>query len=419
MVKSLLSDTVILFDSVSKKFTLSHNRPRGFQEIFVRLVGARAPRFVEAFWALSNVSLDIVSGEAVGFIGPNGAGKSTFLKLISGIIAPTAGRIYIQGRVAALLEVGTGFHPDLTGRENIYLNASLLGMGRTEIQSKIDQIIAFAELENYIDMPVKHYSSGMYMRLGFSVASHVDPDILVVDEVLAVGDQAFQTKCQRRVEKLGRAGVTILFVSHDLDAVRRICQRAVWMEGGSVRQDGRVEEVVDAYSRHVSAHMGIGDEAAPAVIKTHEAVKGAQRWGSREIEIIGVRLLDGDGNEAYTFATGSPMVVQINFLAHRRIEEPVFGLAVYRGDGVHVTGPNNRQAGLEVGSVEGKGTVTCQLDRLPLLTGDYTLSVAVYDRALVKAFDHHHKGYPFSVSGNRALFGLMEWPGRWELHSRG
>ena len=250
-----LPNTAVRFESVSKKFTRTRNRPSTVQEIFLRLFGAGREQSREEFWALRDVNLEIHPGETIGFLGVNGAGKSTLLKLTSRIIFPTTGTITANGRVASLLEVGTGFHPDLTGRENIHLNGSLLGMSRAEVKSKLDDIIEFAELKDFIDMPVKHYSSGMYMRLGFSVAAHVDPDILLVDEVLAVGDEAFQQKCQRRVEQLGKEGVTILFVSHDLEAVRRICQRAVWLDGGRICIDGPVEQVTDTYAGHLAAHV--------------------------------------------------------------------------------------------------------------------------------------------------------------------
>jgi lipopolysaccharide transport system ATP-binding protein len=413
-----LSDSVVRFDSVSKKFTLSLNRPRTVQEIFLHALGVRRPQLRESFWALRDIDLNITRGEAVGFLGPNGAGKSTLLKLVSRILYPTTGQVHVCGRIAGLLELGTGFHPDLTGRENISLYGSLMGMSRNEIQRKLEAILAFAELENFIDMPLRHYSSGMYMRLAFSVASHVDPDVLLVDEVLAVGDQAFQQKCLRRVEHMIQDGVTILFVSHDLEAARAICQRAVWMDGGKVRTIGPVGQVVEAYDRHVAAQMGFASQERFPVENTHEPVPEAQRWGSREVEIVSVRLLNDQGTECQTFNTGEPVAVQIDFIAHRQVERPVFGLAIYRGDGFHVTGPNNQQAGLEIPAIYGAGSVMCTVDELPLLTGDYTLSVAVYDSSLSHAYDHHHKAFPFSVRGNRTLFGLLEWPGKWEIKTR-
>jgi ABC-type polysaccharide/polyol phosphate transport system ATPase subunit len=224
----------IQFDHVSKKFILHRERPRSLQELAVNLF-RRNNNSHEEFWALQDVSFTVEQGETLGLIGPNGAGKSTALKLISRIIEPTSGQIEVNGQVGALLELGAGFHPDLTGRENIYLNGSILGLSRAQIRRKLDAIIAFAELERFIDVPVKHYSSGMYVRLGFSVAVHTDPEVLLVDEVLAVGDQNFQHKCLERIMEMQRQGITICFVSHGLGEVRRLCSRAVWLDDGMVQ----------------------------------------------------------------------------------------------------------------------------------------------------------------------------------------
>lgn len=410
-----LSEHVVRFNSVSKKFTLSIDRPRTIQEIFMHLIKRGNNARTECFWALRDVDFEISRGETVGFIGPNGAGKSTLLKLISRIIIPTAGTVSIQGRVAALLEVGTGFHPDLTGRENIYLNASLLGMSQQDIRKKLDTIVAFSELDNFIDMPVKHYSSGMYMRLGFSVAAHVDPDVLLVDEVLAVGDQAFQEKCRRRVESLGKQGVTILFVSHDLDMVSSICRRAIWMDHGRVRLDGDVRQATEAYAGQMAVQMGFSIPEEPSADDHTSVNGGGQRWGSRDVEITAVKLLDEADCECQTFLTGKPFTVQIDYVAHRRIQDPVFGLAIYRCDGYHVTGPNTRQGGLSIPAIKGTGSVRCTVKELPLLTGDYALTVAVYDSSQTQPYDHQHMMYSFSVGGGRMLYGVMEWPGRWEI----
>jgi len=411
-----LSDTVVRFDSVSKRFKMSLSRPRTLQEVFLRQVSARRDRRQEDFWALRDVTFSIAKGETVGLVGANGTGKSTLLKLANRILRPTTGRVSIQGRIAALLELGTGFHPDLTGRENIYLNGSLMGLSRNEMRRKLDAIVAFSELGNFIDIPVKHYSSGMYMRLGFSIAAHVDPDILLIDEVLAVGDQAFQQKCQLRVEELSERGVTILFVSHSLEAVRSICQRAIWMDDGRVCADSSVDRVTQIYSNHIWDQMELRlqtQEEARAVDKPAEEL---QRWGSQEVEITGVSLLDGRGHERRAFSTAEPLTVRIHFVSHQPIEKPVFGLAIYRSDGLHVTGPNSQQAEMEITSIEGPGWVQCALDALPLLTGQYDLSVAVYDEALSCAYDHHHRMYSFLVRGEPTPAGLLDWPGEWEMN---
>ena len=247
---------VVKFSNVSKKFTLHHERPNSFQDMVVSLFGLRSPSRLgkamprpanEQFWALKDVNFGIYQGEAVGIIGENGSGKSTTLKLISRILDPTSGSVSVRGKVSALLELGTGFHPELTGRENIFLNGSLLGIPRKEMAQRYEDIVDFAELQEFIDTPIKHYSSGMVMRLGFAVAINVDPDILLTDEVLAVGDEAFQRKCLDYIAALRKRGVTIIFVSHALDAVRGLCQRAIWLDHGKVVADGPAGEVIDQY----------------------------------------------------------------------------------------------------------------------------------------------------------------------------
>lgn len=238
-----MSQPVITLENVSKEFKLSKLRVRSLQERFVALFN-REMRGKHQFWALKNVSFSIVAGETVALLGTNGSGKSTILKLISRIIDPTTGTITVSGRLSALLELGAGFHPDLSGRENIYLNGSILGLSRKEMDQKLDDIITFADIGEFIDAPIRNLSSGMQMRLGFSVAVHVDPQVILVDEVLAVGDHNFQLKCLERISRLQKQGVTILFVSHDFEIVGRLCSRAIWLDHGTVRADGSPQEVL-------------------------------------------------------------------------------------------------------------------------------------------------------------------------------
>ncbi|MEW5960524.1 MAG: ABC transporter ATP-binding protein [Chloroflexota bacterium] len=238
-----MSDTVITFQNVSKEFKLSRLAIRSLQEIFVNLFKP-ASRGRRRFWALKDVSFSVKGGETLAILGMNGSGKSTILKLISRIIDPTRGVITISGRMSALLELGAGFHPDLTGRENIYLNGSILGFSRKAMRQRLDSIIEFADIGEFIDVPIRNYSSGMQMRLGFSVAVHVEPEIILVDEVLAVGDYSFQLKCLDRIQRMQRDGVTILFVSHDFEAVERLCSRAVWLENGMLQDEGDVPEIL-------------------------------------------------------------------------------------------------------------------------------------------------------------------------------
>ena len=339
--------TAICCDQVSKEFTLHLERPRSFQELFLSALRLKRNRVRKKFWVLRDVSFDIQPGEMVGIVGDNGAGKSTLLKLMSRIIEPSSGKITVNGRVSALLELGAGFHPDLTGRENIYLNGSILGFSRAEMDRILDDIIDFSELERFIDMPVKHYSSGMYMRLGFSIAIHVHPDILLVDEVLAVGDQSFQLRCLDRIHEMKRRGITIVLVTHDLDTVRQLCTRAIWLEDGQVRVDGDVQQVIEQYEEQVllsdgqSLHRAEvarrGEEPASAQTAARHGVAApvhtqtgrvdeaapsgepAWRWGSREAEITAVEFLDDQGRERRSFRTGETFVVRIHFKTNQRI----------------------------------------------------------------------------------------------------
>lgn len=238
--------TAIAVEGVSKRFVIHHERPRSFQEALIALVHRRNG-YREEFWALRDVSFQVEQGEALGIIGPNGSGKSTILKLLTRILQPTWGEVSVRGRISALIELGAGFHPDLTGRENIFLSGSILGIGQSAMARHYDAIVAFSELERFIDTPVKHYSSGMYMRLGFAVAIHVEPDILIIDEVLAVGDTAFQEKCLATLDALKEAGKTLLLVSHDMDLIRRFCHRAIFLDHGEVQSYGLTQEAIARY----------------------------------------------------------------------------------------------------------------------------------------------------------------------------
>jgi len=396
-------NTAIRFDRVSKCFILRRERPRSFQELALNLLHGRGNGRREDFWALRDVDFTVEKGEMVGLIGPNGAGKSTVLKLISRIIEPTSGQIAVNGRLSALLELGAGFHPDLTGRENIYLNGSILGLSRTQIRRRLDDIIAFAELERFIDVPVKHYSSGMYVRLGFSVAVHTDPEILLVDEVLAVGDATFQRKCLERIDQMQQEGITILLVSHDLDAVRSVCHRAIWLEKGRVLADGLAEAVVQQYMWH-------SYEEGTAALAENEG----QRWGTHKVKIEQVRLVDGKGRKRQTFATGEPLVIEIHYKAHRRVERPVFGLAIHRGDGIHLTGPNTRFAGLEIPWIEGRGVIRYTVPALPLLQGIYYLSVSSHNWEDTEMFDYHDRLYSFHIlPSHKERYGMLTLQGCW------
>ncbi len=398
----------IRLDHVSKRFILRPERARSFQDTFISLVRGQRSR-VQEFWALRDVSFEVQPGETVGLIGPNGAGKSTILKLVSRILTPTEGQITVNGKVSSLLELGAGFHPDLTGRENIYLNGSVLGLSRREINERLDDIIAFAELERFIDIPVKHYSSGMYMRLGFAVAVHVEPDILLVDEVLAVGDATFQRKCLDRVVELSRAGVTIMLVSHDLGTIQSFCKRAIWFEKGVIHSSGHPTDVVMAYLNYMAQQ-----EAARW---THSVgrLSPEQRWGTGRMQIRRVELYDSHDKPSRTFFTGDPMEIRIRFRADQQIKDPIFGLAIHHQNGTHICGPNTSFSGLQIPFVEGVGQIIYRIPALPLLSGAYTVSVSVHNRADTEMYDYHDRAYPFHVypGRSREQYGLIALHGEW------
>lgn len=457
--------TIVRFDHVTKEFRLQRQRSRSFQELFLNALHLRRAPPREQYEAIHDVSFSVGRGEMVGIIGQNGAGKSTILKLISRIIEPTSGDIEIGGRVGALLELGAGFHPELTGRENIYLNGSILGLGRSKMDGVFDDIVAFSEMAHFIDIPVKHYSSGMYMRLGFSIAIHIDPDVLLVDEVLSVGDQVFQHRCLDRINKMKREGIAIILVTHDLESVRVLCDRAILLTAGRIAAEGPPELVLSQYLEQVRqseertllsagharpteeigqrdqgserrrasrdrAHgtlVGSGlpgsewSQTGQAERPTASAGQDAQhfsgiRWGSYEAEITHVQLLDSHGEERRAFQTGQPFVVRVHFGARQRIEKPQFGVALHHVNGFHINGPNTVFSGLEIEAIEGEGHIDYVVDALPLLEGSYLLSVSLYDHEGAHAFDHHHQAYAFRVHLDpfcREKYGTILIPSSW------
>lgn len=394
----------IRFEKVSKKFKMHWQRARSLQQVLVGLAEWRKKREgAGEYWALKNVNFEIEKGESIAFIGPNGTGKSTSLKLIAGILMPTSGRIEIDGRVGALLELGAGFHPDLTGRENIFLNGAILGLNKHEIYQKMDQIISFSELKQFIDIPVRHYSSGMYMRLGFSIAIHTDPDILLVDEILAVGDASFQQKCVARIGELQNAGVTIVFVSHSLDFVRDICQRVIWMERGVIVADGSADSVIKRYLHH-----------SFKTSTDNEIQQSDRRWGNQKISITQVTISDEDGNEQDSFVTGQTVLVTIYYQASERIENPVFGIAIHNNEGIHITGPNTMFSGYEIPEIHGSGKVVYKIPALILLEGMYFFSVAAHHQDGLQMFDYHDRMYKIYVVPDSAeRHGIISLQGEW------
>lgn len=361
----------------------------------------------ETFWALRDVSFEVRAGEVIGIIGRNGAGKSTLLKILSRITEPTAGRAVLRGRVASLLEVGTGFHPELTGRENIFVNGAILGMQRNEIRRKFDEIVAFAEIGPFLDTPVKRYSSGMYVRLAFAVAAHLDPEILIVDEVLAVGDAEFQKKCLGKMQQVSRGGGrTVLFVSHNMAAVTHLCDKAMLLQQGRCLALGPTRQIVDRY-------LDMGAAAAKVVLSDR-----ADREGTGELKFTALKVLCNGGLDTDLVQSGSTVRFELDFLAQCRIVRPRFFLAIYDGLGTQLLHMNTDVAGFQIGEVLGPGRVTCTIQNLPLTPGQYRVNVAaisnmgtMLDRVesarvvTVEAGDFYGTGNMSSATWGRFLVG--------------
>ncbi len=373
---------------VSKMFKLYHENVRSLKEkvLFFRKRG------YEEFWALRDIDLDVEKGETLGIIGANGSGKSTLLKCMTKIIYPTSGKIVTNGSIAALLELGAGFQPDLTGRENVYLNASILGFSRKEVDRKFDEIVAFAELERFIDNYVRNYSSGMYIRLGFAVAISVNPEILIVDEVLAVGDEAFQRKCLDKIDEFRDSGKTIIFVTHNVDVTKEICDRVIMLEGGKIIMDGPPRDVVNYY------HQAM------------ETEEEASERGNRKIEITSVRLLNDKGEESKDFDTGSSISIQVYYRCEELIEDPVFGFSLDDYRGFTAFGTNTALKGIEMGTIEGEGMVEFDLKSLPMLDGRYLVSVAVHSRDGEVVYHWLDKYLPFEMHSDISDTGLLYVP---------
>jgi ABC-2 type transport system ATP-binding protein len=375
-----------------EKFRIFHSRPKGLKDRLFRLERAS----FQDFWALRDVSFELQAGETLAVIGSNGSGKSTLLKCLARILPPDRGRVEVTGRVASLLELGAGFHGDLSGRENIYLNGSILGMSRRELEVLFDEIVEFAGVQKFIDTPVRNYSSGMFVRLGFAIAINVDPDILLIDEILAVGDASFQTKCFERMRDFKRAGKTMILVSHDLDAVSRICDRAMLLERGEVVSTGPVRTVVNNYRR-----MGASDQ--PSV-----GVESRSRWGTGQAEIMSADLLSADGVPVESVPSGDLCTFRLLVQFKEHVEEPVFGYILRADDGTEVFVSNTMWRGLKTGSYEAGAVAEVSFNqRMNLLPGRYVFTTAVAHRDGTQWYDWWDECLFFHVDGLNADHGLV------------
>jgi ABC-type polysaccharide/polyol phosphate transport system ATPase subunit len=387
----------IVVDRVSRTFRVHAHAQRTLKDVFV----SRGRLGVREVQALRDVSLSIEPGGAVGLVGRNGSGKTTLLRLISGIIKPTEGRVEAGGRVASLLELGAGFHPDFTGRENVYLNGSIHGLSRARVREVMDEIVSFAELERFIDLPVRTYSSGMFMRLGFSVAAHIQADVLLLDEVFAVGDEQFQRKCFGKIAEFKHRGGTILFVSHDAQAVERLCDRAVLLRQGEVAFDGSTPEAIAAYRRLLAA------DANP-----EELESGLREWGTGEARIVAAEQLDADGDPRLQFAAGEPLTVRLVVDAPHGLAPPHVSLEL-RDDGGLVLGSAAKDTAELRWNGGGERELRFRIDRLPLADGRFHLRLALTDgERLLHTLDDALRFFVVPAGDET---GLVHLEGTWTL----
>jgi len=389
----------------------------------------------ERFPALSGVTFNIRRGSTFAIIGRNGSGKSTLLKVIAGISKPDSGSVGVYGRISALIELGAGFHPEITGRENVYINGIMLGLTKAEIHERFDDIVEFAELEEFIDAPVKTYSSGMYMRLGFAVAIHVDPDILIIDEVLAVGDEAFVHKCLDKISEFRRRNKTIVLVTHSLGLVEKMADEALWIDKSSVQLRGDPKKVVDAYLARVSEHeeralttaeqdaiaafdtpaSSADADAEESEIEPHSAfAREKGRWGSREIEIRAVTLASEDGVPKHIFSTGEPVTVTLHVKSTGTIEDFVFGVAIWNADGLCCYGTNTELEQFKPVKFSGEGEIRFVMPQLRLVEGTYFLDVAAHQRDGYP-FDYHRALHQFRVQSRVKDVGVYRPRHHWEF----
>jgi len=405
----------IRIEHLSKRYVLGALRHETMlREVLLNLVNRRQGGERETILALNDVNFSVNEGEVVGIIGRNGAGKSTLLKVLSKITYPTTGHVRVRGRVASLIEVGTGFHDELTGRENIYLNGSILGMRKREIDARIDQIIAFAGVEKFVDTPIKRYSSGMRLRLGFAVAAHMEPDVLFVDEVLAVGDAEFQKKCLNAMDELRSGGRTVLFVSHNMAAIENLCPRTVWIDAGALRMDGPTEQVIAAYLATFSESQRTG----------YDLESTRNRGGNGAIRFTRVDFLDSNGQPTSVFRSGEPFSARFHYRVNEHIRDPHFGMVIYSDLGTRVTTVSSWHANYYIPEVEpGEGVIELRIDDLFLQPSRYFLSLFIHTTG--QRFDElehciaidveDSNAYDNQGRGLHARWGLVYMPSRWRV----
>ncbi|MCO5383742.1 MAG: ABC transporter ATP-binding protein [Methanosarcina barkeri] len=401
-------------NGVSKCFRIPHEKRVTVYDNIIGKITGKSYTY-EVFEALNDVTFSVKEGETFGIIGENGSGKSTILKIISKVFVADTGSVKVKGKIAPFLELGVGFQPELTAVENVYLYGAIMGMNRAEMDAKLDSIFEFAELDRFRDTKLKNYSSGMYARLAFATAISVDPDVLLLDEVLAVGDQAFQAKCRYKINEYKRNGKTIVFVSHSIEAVKEICDNCLMLSNGNVVSIGPTENVISDYlnavnKKEVERLLNQYKNTKDAIEKDN--VDPSINWGSKEAKIVDIKFFNNH-SESYIFQTGQKFIARIKYKTNQRIEKPVFGVAIYK-DNVHITGPNTKLCKMDIDFIDGEGEIDFIVDKLPLLDGPYKFSAAIYDDSCQHPYDHQHCAHGFEIKNLSAKnYGLFDIQGQW------
>lgn len=405
------NDVAIKLEHVSKKYckNIKDSMIYGLMDIGRNLVGRKScanQLRKNEFWAVNDVSFEVKRGETLGIIGPNGSGKTTMLKMLNGIFWPDKGKITVKGKVGALIAVGAGFHPQLSGRENIYINGAILGMSKKEIDKKFDAIVDFADIGGFLDAPVKHYSSGMHVRLGFAIAVHSESDILLIDEVLSVGDMSFQAKCMNKMKKIEKRGTTMVFISHNLNSVQILCDKAVYLNKGAVRHAGSTIDVLNEFKKDA--------------LKGKKDTLNEVRYGTKEVEITKVEFLDKNNTTTNIFKRGEPLKIRIIFEAKENLKNPHFAIEFATGDGVEISVATTRDHCINVEEISGGGEIVYCIDSLPFNIGKYWISIGCWHATGHVAYDHHDKMYQIliedgAINGRiRERFGLVHIPAHWD-----
>ncbi|MBD2036601.1 ABC transporter ATP-binding protein [Leptolyngbya sp. FACHB-321] len=403
--------TAILVENLGKCFSRYHSqKPQTFME--AALSGLRCIKAVDQFWALRGVSFEVAAGEMLGILGHNGAGKSTLLQLLGKVAHPTEGRIKMRGQVGALLDLGAGFHGDLTGRENAFVAAIVAGLPRQEVSRRFDKIVEFAELERFIDNPVRTYSSGMMMRLAFSVAVHTNPQILLVDEFLSVGDLSFQTKCLNRIAEMKEQGCAIVLVSHSVSQVERLCDRALWLKHGTVEAYGEPTVVAGQYTMEMrSQSQQRTPHRPPQVTRMGTELRvNENRFGSQEVEITDVRLLPNG-----ILMSGDALCVEIDCFTTRPLDTAIFCVSISQEDGTLCLDVNTASMNIPIPQLEGKHTIRLLCDRIDLSSSQYFVNVGVFKEDWSYAYDYHWHVYPLVVESDIPSQGILSPPMKWEM----